>query len=121
MAPGRSLRVALLFAALAALFAMHGLGGHAAAHPAEPAHHAVLMAVDSALPTVVGIGDHGVPGAAVVCFAVLVGTSLGLALLLARRHSPGVLLPRAALLPAPSPHSRSPDPPTPASLSVCRC
>ena len=123
LAPLRAALVALT--ALAGLFAMHGLthhGEHLPSHDATGPHAAmVLAAPDAATPSLGPTSDDSV-GAMAMCLTVLLAGALAWAAV--RRTRTGVLLhvPRAlAIADRPRPVTRSHDPPTPWSLSVCRC
>jgi hypothetical protein len=125
LTPLRAALVAL--AALAGLFAMHGLthhGEHLPSHDAAAQHVAGDVMGAVAAPVGAPTADT-VPsshGAMAMCLTILLSGALAWALV--RRPQAGLLLriPHAhAAAGRPRPASRSHDPPTPWSLSVCRC
>ncbi len=127
LTPLRAAVVAL--AALAGLFAMHGLthhGEHVPSHDTASPHtvgHVMTTAPSAATaPAVTPVSTELAAGAAEMCLAILL-TGL-LAWSAVRRPTAGLLLGPAhapALVDRARPASRSHDPPSRWSLSVCRC
>jgi len=127
-----SLRAAVVaLGVLAGLFAMHGLthhGEHLPSHETTSHASSTLHGVadlTTATDDEPATGTHssdGAAGAVGMCLAILLTGALLWSVV--RRPRTGLLvrLPRApALADRPRPTSRSHDPPTPWSLSVCRC
>ena len=124
LTPLRAAVVAL--AALAGLFAVHGLTHHGEHLPSHEAQHTVGHAMTTppevAPPTTTPVSMELGGGAAAMCLAILL---TGLLVRSAVRRPARGLLERPARAPAladrPRPVSRSHDPPSRWSLSVCRC
>ena len=126
LTPLRATLVAL--AALAGLFAMHALthhGEHLPSHDAMSTHPVghLMTAAPAAVATAAATPVSTEPGgSSAMCLAILL---TGLLVWSAVRRPTGGLLLRpahaSALVERPRPTSRSHDPPSRWSLSVCRC
>jgi len=112
-------RWALLGVILGGLLLMHGLSVHGS-HSAMPTSGAGAMSAVMSAAEDVTMPGHEHVSMEVLCLAVL---PVGLLLLLAGRTGRSVRRAGApALLTAvPFARSRSPDPPSPILLSICRC
>lgn len=111
-------RWVLLGLVLGGLLLMHGLSVHGA-HNAMPGPETETMHAVASLDEVVAMPGHDHVSVEVLCLAVL---PVGLLLLRrAARHLVRRAAASAVRAHLPVPRSRSPDPPTPALLSICRC
>ncbi|MEP6814453.1 MAG: DUF6153 family protein [Marmoricola sp.] len=134
--------VAALFAVLAGLFGMHGLGGHGTGdlagssvtapvtHAANPGGHATIAASPPLVTSVglsTGLSGAGSPmgsmpgGMAGMCLVVLSVVILALLWFLRTSPSMGVLWVTSRLRVTPVGVGRTLDPPSLAQLSILRC